>query len=55
MHINVINAFFTDPDSLMIAQCLMIPIDKYHHYYGGVDAELLVELDDFHSPNMSLS
>ncbi len=49
-HKNQAIGLWSDPNKMMIKQCLIIPIDQHGVYFGGTDAELLKDLFDLGSP-----
>ncbi len=53
-HINDVATIHGDLDTLIIKKSLIIPVNKHHQHFGGVDADLLKELGNLHSPEYVL-
>ncbi len=54
-YISNVGALHGEPDAQMIVTCPIIPINQHHWCYGGVDAEVLNELDDLPAPKYVLN
>ncbi len=54
VHKNLAYGSFNDPDKKMIERCPIIPIEQHGIYHNGMDAKLLEEMHDLHSPEYAV-